>query len=96
MLQMVSLGVYEVQSRLSSKKKYFRFEPKQTETQSVSVDFWFVSRNKKKHNFFRFVSVFRTRFETTEKKTSFSKQTKKQQKTKEKHILKCRVGEPDP
>ncbi len=33
---------------------FFRFEPKQTETQSVSVVFWFVSRNKK--HFFRFVS----------------------------------------
>ncbi len=26
---------------------FFRFEPKQTETQSVSVVFWFVSRNQK-------------------------------------------------
>jgi hypothetical protein len=45
-------------------KKFFRFEPKQTETQSVSVDF-------------RFVSVFRIRFETTETSTSVLKQTEK-------------------
>jgi hypothetical protein len=34
--------------RVSSKQtnKSFRFEPKQTETQSVSVLFWFVSRNQ--------------------------------------------------
>jgi hypothetical protein len=34
---------------------YFRFEPKQTETQTVSVVFRFVSRNQK--TFFRFVPV---------------------------------------
>jgi hypothetical protein len=32
-------GVFE------TNKQNFRFEPKQTETKSVSVDFWFVSRN---------------------------------------------------
>jgi hypothetical protein len=37
-------------------RKNFRFEPKQTETQSVSVVFQFVSRNPKKK--FPFVSVF--------------------------------------
>jgi hypothetical protein len=61
--------------RVSSKQtnKKFRFEPKQTETQSVSVDFWFVSRNQK--FIFRFASVFRIRFKTTETNRSVSKQT---------------------
>jgi hypothetical protein len=48
---------------VSSKQSnfFFRFEPKQTGTQSVSVVFRFVSRNQK--TFFRFVSVFRTGIE---------------------------------
>jgi hypothetical protein len=46
------------------------------------VLFWFVSRNQKLY--FRFVSVFRTRFETTETNRSVSKQTEKNKKnTKE-------------
>jgi hypothetical protein len=49
---------------LETIKFFFRFEPKQTETQSVSIVFQFVSRNQK--FFFRFVSVFRTGIETTE------------------------------
>jgi hypothetical protein len=40
---------------LETIKNFFRFKPKQTETQSVSVVFRFVSRNQKK--IFRFVSV---------------------------------------
>jgi hypothetical protein len=44
---------------------FSRFEPKQTETQSFLVVFWFVFlRNQK--ICFRFVSVFRTGIETTE------------------------------
>ncbi len=44
-------------SRVSSKQtKKFLFEPKQTQTRSVSVVFWFVSWNRKK--IFWFVSVF--------------------------------------
>jgi hypothetical protein len=54
---------------------FFRFEQKQTETQSVSVIFRFVSRNQK--TFFRFVSVFRTGIETIETHIIFSKQTEK-------------------
>ncbi len=45
---------------------YFsRFEPKQTETQSVSVVFWLVFFAKLK-SFFSIVLVFRTGIETTE------------------------------
>ncbi len=54
---------------------FFLFEPKQTETHSVSVVFRFVSRNQK--TFFRFVSVFRTSIETTETNRILSKQTEK-------------------
>jgi hypothetical protein len=54
---------------------FFRFEPKQTETQSVSVVFRFVSGNQK--TFFWFVSVFRTSIETTETNRTLSKQTEK-------------------
>ncbi len=47
---------------------FFRFEPKQTETQPFSVVFGFVFfvKPNKKQNFFRFVSLFRTGIETTE------------------------------
>ncbi len=37
-------------------KNYFRFERKRTETQNVSVVFWFASWNQK-FSFFRFVSL---------------------------------------
>jgi hypothetical protein len=57
---------------------FFWFEPKQTETQSVSV----VRENQK--TFFsvcfgliRFVSAFRIGIETTETNTTLSKQTEK-------------------
>jgi hypothetical protein len=46
----------------STQSIFFRFEPKQNETQSV---FFGLFRETKKH-FFRFVSVFRTGIETTE------------------------------
>ena len=55
------------------KNKIFRFEPKQTETRSVSRLFRFVSWNQKKN--FRFVSVFRTFIETTETNRTVSKRT---------------------
>jgi hypothetical protein len=69
--------------RVSSKQSnfFFRFKPKQTETQSVLVDYsvCFV----KPKNFFSvcfslfwFVSVFRTVIKTTETNRIFSKQTK--------------------
>ncbi len=63
---------------LETIKFFFRFEPKQTETQSVTVVFRFVSRNKK-HFFglFRFLSVFRIGIETTETNKTLSKQTEK-------------------
>jgi hypothetical protein len=66
---------------------FFRFEPKQTETQSVPVVFRFVSRNQQKQisGLFQFVLVFRTGIETTETNRTLSKQTetnrKKLQKT---------------
>ncbi len=53
---------------------FFRFEPKQTETQSVSVVFWFVVRNQK--TFFRIVSVFGPVLKQPEQ-TELSKQTEK-------------------
>ncbi len=57
-------------------KKYFRFEPKQTKTRSVSRLFRFVSVCfVKPKNFFRFVSVFRTFIETTETNITVSKRT---------------------
>ncbi len=56
-------------------KKLFRFEPQQTETQSVSVVFG-LFRESKKH-FFWFVSVFQTGIKTTKTNKIFSKQTKK-------------------
>jgi hypothetical protein len=53
----------------------FWVEPKQTETQSVSVGFRFALRNQK--HFFRFVLVFRTGIETTKTNRILSKQTEK-------------------
>jgi hypothetical protein len=53
------LGVLETVNFFS------RFEPKQTETQSVSVVFRFVFSRKQKF-VFRFVSLFQTGIETTE------------------------------
>ncbi len=52
---------------MSSKQLNFfsRFEPKQTETQSVSAVFQFEFSQKPKI-FFGFVSVFRNSIETTE------------------------------
>jgi hypothetical protein len=50
---------------------FFRFELKQTETQSVSA-FFGLFRETKKH-FFLFVSVFRTGIETTERNQKISK-----------------------
>ncbi len=41
---------YVTKGVLETNKKYFRFEPKRTETQSVSVVFQFVSRNPPKKN----------------------------------------------
>jgi hypothetical protein len=64
-----------MQGVLETFKFFFRFEPKQTETQSVLIVFRFVSRNQK--TFFRSVSVFRTGIETTETNRIFSKQTEK-------------------
>ncbi len=61
---------------------FFRFEPKQTEAQSISVVFQFVSRNPK--TFFWFVSVFRTIIETTETNRIFSKQTETNRKNLQK------------
>ncbi len=55
------------------KNKIFRFEPKQTETRSVSRLFRFVSWNPNKN--FRFVSVFRTFIETTKTNRTVSKRT---------------------
>jgi hypothetical protein len=61
-------------SKVSSKQSiFFRFEPKQTETQSVSVVFWFVSHHPQ--NLSGFVSVFRTGMETIETNITFFKQT---------------------
>ncbi len=62
---------------MSSKQSniFFRFEPKQTKTQFVSVVFRFVSRNQK--TFFLFFSVFRTGIEITETNRISSKQTEK-------------------
>ncbi len=63
---------------MSSKQtKKFWFEPKQTETRSVSVVFRFVSRNQKQTFRFvsGFVSVFSTYIETTETNRAVSKQT---------------------
>jgi hypothetical protein len=60
-------------TRVSSKqsKIFFRFELKQTKTQSVLVVFQLVPRNRKTFfGLFRFVSVFRTGNKTTE--TEFS------------------------
>jgi hypothetical protein len=48
-------------------------EPKQTETQTFSVVFQFVSQNHK--HFFRFVLMFWTGIETTETNRILSKQT---------------------
>jgi hypothetical protein len=50
--------------------KFFWFEHKQTETQSVSVVFRFVSRNQK--CFFRFVSVIRNGIETTKTNKTYA------------------------
>ncbi len=58
-----------------NEQKKFRFEPKQTETRSVSRLFRFVSWNKQKN--FQFVSVFRTYIETTETNRAVSKRTER-------------------
>jgi hypothetical protein len=62
---------------VSSKQSNFfsQFEPNQTETQSVSVVFWFVSQNPK--TFFSVCFGVRTGIETTETNRTFSKQTEK-------------------
>jgi hypothetical protein len=49
---------------------FFRFKPKQTETQSVSVVFRCVRKPK---NFLRLVSVFRTGIKTTKTKKTYGK-----------------------
>jgi hypothetical protein len=79
-----------------NKQKKFRFEPKQTETQSVSVDFRFVWRKQKQ--FFRFVSVFGPVSKQPKQTHLFRNKPKKTttKKQKKKGILNCRVGEPDP
>jgi hypothetical protein len=55
-------------------EKKIWFEPKQTETRYVSV--CFVKPKTIDFDLFRFVSVFRTYFETTETNRIVSKQTK--------------------
>ncbi len=61
---------------MSSKQSlFYRFQLKQTETQSVLVVFRFVSQNQKKK--FGFVSVFRTGIKTTKTNRTFTKQTEK-------------------
>jgi hypothetical protein len=68
---------------VSSKQSiFFRFEPKQTETQSFSLFFGLFCETQK--NFFRFVSVFRTGVETTETNRILSKQTKTNRKNLQK------------
>jgi hypothetical protein len=55
---------------------FLRFEPKQTETLSVSVVFRFAFlRNQK--SLFRFVSMFRTGIETTETNRTYGMGNKK-------------------
>jgi hypothetical protein len=57
-----------------------QFEPKQTETQSVSVVFRFVSRNQKTFFFGLFRFVFQTGMETTKTNRTFSTKKKKSPK----------------
>jgi hypothetical protein len=59
--------------------KTIKFFSVQTETQSVSVVFQFVSQNQK--TFFRIVSVFRTSIETTETNRFCRNKQKNLQKT---------------
>ena len=66
------------------KKIIIRFEPKQTETRSVSglfrfVSVCFVKPKTKDSGLFRFVSVFRTYIETTETNRNVSLQTETNQ-----------------
>jgi hypothetical protein len=57
---------------------FFLLEPKQTETQSVSFVFWFVSRNQTiLFALFQSVFVFWTCIETTKTNRTFSKQTER-------------------
>jgi hypothetical protein len=67
-------------TRVSSKQRniFVGSNRKKTETQSVSVNFrvFFCETNKL---FFRFVSVFQTRFETIETNRFVSKKTGKEQ-----------------
>jgi hypothetical protein len=72
-------------ARVSSKQTKFFFGSNRNKPKLNLFRFIFVlfrETNNKFFRLFRFVSVFRTRFETTETNRSVSKQTEKNEKTK--------------